>query len=216
MFADYGGLSQAAGNARPHSGAGDRFSPSGRPKKAREEAEVEDSGPKISLEEHEHALSEARAAAFQEGRLAAVAEADERMRGVEERYISVLEDIGAQLNESIRSIEQEAVKLALQISEKLVGTIVEINPEYILSIVQEAIKLSGGATIKSVKVSPQDFEFISLLNLPKQFKEFDGTWHFEPDETVKSGCIVNMAGGEVDYQLDAAWERIREHVVKVI
>jgi flagellar biosynthesis/type III secretory pathway protein FliH len=96
-----------------------------------------------------------------------------------------------------------------------VGAIVDINPEYIIDIIKEGIALAGGAKIKSIKVSPQDLEFLNLLNLSKQFKKFDGGWSFEGDDTIKSGCVVEMIGGVVDYQIDKAWERIRDQVVKV-
>jgi flagellar biosynthesis/type III secretory pathway protein FliH len=137
------------------------------------------------------------------------------MRALEERYGEVLRDIGNQLNESLEGIEQQAVSLAVAISEKLVGTIVDVNPEYILEIVREALKLTGGSSIKTVRVSPQDLEFFNMVKLSKEFKQYDGSWSFQADDTVKAGCIVESSSGQVDYDISRAWQRIADQVVKV-
>jgi flagellar biosynthesis/type III secretory pathway protein FliH len=218
MFADYGGVPPAGDERRFHgTGGGDRFDPNRRQVRSmEEEQEAADEIAEQLRAEHARELEAARAEAFQEGRIAAIEELDERMKIIEDRYASVLEDVGQQIGENLKTMEHQAVNLAIQISQKLIGTVVEINPEYILGIVREAIKLAGGAIIRSIRVSPQDHEFLSLLSLPKQFKEYDGTWNFEADGSVKSGCVVMTSGGEVDFQIEPAWERIKEKVVKVI
>ncbi len=217
MFADYGGVPPAGDQVRFHGGGGGRFDPNRRQVLSMEEDQkaAEQIADQLRAE-HGRELEAVRAEAFQEGRLAAVEELDERMKVIEGRYATVLEDVGQQISENLKTMEHQAVNLAIQISQKLIGTVVEINPEYILGIVREAIKLAGGAIIRSIRVSPQDHEFLSLLSLPKQFKDYDGTWNFEADESVKSGCVVMTSGGEVDFQIDPAWERIKDKVVKVI
>lgn len=214
MFSDFGGRIGSTGSRRHGQGAGGVYSPTRRLTEEDIAQEVE-RRLQVHLAEHARQLEEARAQGLEEGKAAAAAEAEERSRQLEERYIGVLEDIGAQLNESLVSLEQQALNLSLEISNKLVGTIVDVNPEYIIGIVKEAIGLAGGTKIKSIKVSPQDLEFLNLLNLSKEFKEFDGGWSFEGDDTIKSGCVVEMAGGVVDYQIDKAWERIRDQVVRI-
>jgi flagellar biosynthesis/type III secretory pathway protein FliH len=214
MFSDFGGRIGNAGARRHGQGAGGVYSPTRRLTEEDIAQEVE-RRLQARLDEHARQLEEARSQGLEEGKATAAAGADERNRQLEERYIGVLEDIGTQLNESLVAMEQQALNLALEISSKLVGTIVDINPEYIIGIIKEGIALAGGVKIKGIKVSPQDLEFLNLLNLSKQFKEFDGGWSFEGDDTVKAGCVVEMVGGVVDYQIDKAWERIREQVVKV-
>jgi flagellar biosynthesis/type III secretory pathway protein FliH len=214
MFSDYGGrLGAQEGDTRPHVPMG-----AGVPAERRRSR-----APEVSPEEEaarqqqviEQAVEEARESAREEGRQAAQAEFDEKMRALEERYGEVLRDIGNQLNESLEGIEQQAVSLAVAISEKLVGTIVDVNPEYILEIVREALKLTGGSSIKTVRVSPQDLEFFNMVKLSKEFKQYDGSWSFQADDTVKAGCIVESSSGQVDYDISRAWQRIADQVVKV-
>jgi flagellar biosynthesis/type III secretory pathway protein FliH len=47
-------------------------------------------------------------------------------------------------------------------------------------------------------------------------KEYDGSWSFVQDETIRAGCVVETSSGEVDFRLDQAWERIKDNVVKVL
>jgi flagellar biosynthesis/type III secretory pathway protein FliH len=160
-------------------------------------------------------LEQTRIAAVELGRGEAREECDARLRMLSERYNSVIEDMNSQIRESVESVERRAVDFALQVSKKLVGTAVEINPEYVLEVIKEAIKLTGGANIKSIKVSPQDMEFLKMLSPERQFKEFDGSWSFQTDDSIRAGCVVETTAGQVDCDLEKAWDRIREHVVKV-
>jgi flagellar biosynthesis/type III secretory pathway protein FliH len=166
-------------------------------------------------EEHARQLEEARAAAKEEALADARREGEERLKALEERYAALLDDMGIQIRENVESVERQAVELAVHISKKLVGAIVEINPEYVLGIIKEAVKLTGGATIKAIRVSPQDLEFLKMLSPEKQFKEFDGSWSFQADETIHAGCVVETSSGQVEFDLEKAWERIKESVLKV-
>lgn len=166
-------------------------------------------------EEHVRQLEELRAQVSEEVRQEVEKQCDERVKAIEERYATLIEDMNTQIQEGIDGVERRAVEFAVQVAKKLVGTTVEVNPEYILGIIKEATKLTGGATIKAIRVSPQDLEFLKMLSPDKQFKEFDGSWSFQADETIHAGCVVEISSGEVEFDLDKAWERIKESVIKV-
>jgi len=171
---------------------------------------------RIALQaEHERHLEEVKAALQQELEARFAVEGEERVKAVEERYRTVIDDMGSQIQEEVEAVERRAVEFALQVARKLVGTIVEINPEYILHAIKDAVKLTGGATIKAIRVSPQDLEFIQMLSPDRQFKEFDGSWSFQPDDTIRAGCVIETSSGEVEFDLDKTWERIKESVTKV-
>jgi len=213
MFDDFGG-SIGGSEVRRH-GVSDTasYSPTKRVNSEEIEAEVT-----RRLQARQAQLTEqvatARAQGFEEGKQSALADTQAMLQESEQRYQAILQDLGVQLNESIGAVEQHAVKLALQISEKLVGSTVDINPEYIVPIVKEALKLAGTATIRSVKVSPQDFEFLSMIEQRGDIKGSEDAWRFEADQSIRAGCVVQMVGGEVDYRLDQAWERIREQIMR--
>ena len=165
--------------------------------------------------EHERHLEEVKGALQRELSAQYAAESEDRVKSVEERYRTIIDDMGGQIRQEVEAVERRAVEFAVQVARKLVGTIVEINPEYILQVIQEAIKLTGGATIKAIRVSPHDLEFIKMLSPSRQFKEFDGSWSFQPDDTIRAGCVVETSSGEVEFDLDKTWDRIKESVIKV-
>ena len=166
---------------------------------------------KALQEDHEHQVEALKTSLNEEIR----AEAQSEIKAIEERYAALIEDMNVQISEGISGVERRAVELAVHVAKKLVGTIVAINPEYVLEVIKEGVKLTGGATIKAIRVSPQDLEFLKLLTPEKQFKEFDGSWSFQADDTIRAGCIIETSSGEVEFDLDKAWERIKESVTKV-
>jgi flagellar biosynthesis/type III secretory pathway protein FliH len=165
--------------------------------------------------EHERHLEEVKAALQHELSAQYAAESEDKVKSVEERYRTIIDDMGGQIRQEVEAVERRAVEFAVQVARKLVGTIVEINPEYILQVIQEAIKLTGGATIKAIRVGPHDLEFIKMLSPDRQFKEFDGSWSFQADDTIRAGCVVETSSGEVEFDLDKTWDRIKESVIKV-
>ena len=173
-----------------------------------------------AVEARRREIEQARTQGYSEGRDTAISEAvaqnNARMQQIEQRLAGIFRDLDEQVKHEVVEMERQAVELALQVARKIIDQAVEINPEYIVSIIKEAITQSGSALIRKVRVSPQDMEFVEYAGLRKQLKEFDGSWDFEADETIRSGCIVETSAAEIDYQLDKAWERVREQVVKVI
>lgn len=208
MFADYGGFAGSAEGKRWHLPEHLGIAA------AKQEKEEEIPGQRLTDEE----IAAIKAAAMEEGRVAGKAEAEavfaEQVKQMQERLVAVFQDMAQQLKQHLSEIERSAVDLSLAISGKVVGHAVEINPEYIQKVISDALAHAGGAAIKKVRVSPQDLEFIQVVGVAKQIKDCDGSWDFEADESIKTGCVVETSAGEVDFQLDAAWERIRENVLK--
>jgi len=215
MFADFGGRSEGDKDKRYHIPTGMSFAAARRLRGDMTEIEDDPNVQKIHKDELQKMLQQA----VEQGRAEALAEAtlqtNEQIKALEDRYGTIVQDVANQLVEGHRQTEKQALELALSISQKLVGSVVEINPEYVLEIIQQALKQTGGATIRLIKVSPQDLEFIQLLNLPKHFKEFDGTWKFESDDSIRAGCVVITTAGDVDFQLDQAWARVQDQIMRI-
>jgi flagellar biosynthesis/type III secretory pathway protein FliH len=208
VFADYGGFQNTEGAQRWHLPQHLAATSS------TQAVEVEENVLKFTPEE----LEAIKAEAFAAGQSQAIQDLGEKrlseLQQIEERMLQVFKDIATQMNQELQALEASAVKLAVEIGEKIVGHAVEINPEYITNIVRQALGKAGGAAIKTVRVSPQDLEFIQVVGVAKQLKEFDGTWAFEADDTIRAGCVVSTSAGEVDFQIDKAWERMRDAVLK--
>ncbi|MDZ4785871.1 MAG: FliH/SctL family protein [bacterium] len=205
MFEDYGSGSNLSGAKRWQ--ASDKLST---------ETEAVNSAPLFTQEKVQQLITEAqtnaRAAALEEARLLR----EQEIAKFSESTCALLKDLEIKTIEKITTLEKQALELSLAISKKIIDQAVEINPEYLVDLIKRALGLAGSATIKKVRISKQDMEFIEVMGISKKLKEYDGSWIFEADETINSGCLVETSAGEVDFQLDKAWERISDSIVKVL
>jgi flagellar biosynthesis/type III secretory pathway protein FliH len=212
MFADYGGLSASQSKRRYHLPDG------GEPEVENTETSTGPQEEQITLPVSQ--LEALREEAFQAGLSQGTAEAQQmhlqEIQAMGARVEGVLSDLAAQVADEMQRMEREAIHLALAIAERMIGYAVEINPEYIIKVVHDALALCGAANIQRIRVSPEDLEFIEVMGVAKGFKEYDGTWSFAPDETIRAGCVVETSAGEIDHRLDAAWDRVKENVIKVL
>lgn len=213
MFNDFGGGIQGTNDALWHLPQGVRYISEESKKSEVEQKEIE----RLALEEE---IRIAREQSFEEGKAQGLAQAEEmikqRTEEMNARIGTIIKDMASQIRERLTQVEKDAVKLSINITEKLIPKAVEINPEYIVSILQEALDLAGASIIKKVRVSPEDMEFINVVGLQNNLAEFDGSWDFAPDETIRAGCIVETSAGEVEYDLDKAWTRIKDGILKVV
>jgi flagellar biosynthesis/type III secretory pathway protein FliH len=158
--------------------------------------------------------------AFESGHKAGFAESQgkiqEHVNVVSERMTTLLSDLNKQVLEQSASVEQQAVQLAVEIARQLTRATVDYNPEYILPIVREGLEQVGGAVVKQIKVSKEDLEFLTLAGALAGLEGAGSKWHFVADDSVKSGCIVETASGEIDLQIEPAFERVKNQILKAI
>lgn len=213
MFADYGGIDKSGAETRYHLPENEDYKPV-YADTFEEEKEAE--AKELAYQEQ---LEKIREESYQEGRMAALEESvsmqNDKLKQVEEQIKVMFADLNQQINEKVDGIEHHAVELSLHIAKKIMGSIVEVNPEYIIPIIQQALDVGGASFISSILVSPQDYEFLELVGLMKTLREEGQTWEFKPDTSIKAGCILETNTGVVDFDLDKAWERIAEKVVEV-
>jgi flagellar biosynthesis/type III secretory pathway protein FliH len=172
--------------------------------------------PGVDPEEHQRAIEEARASAFAEAREATQADANARVEALEARFSATLEDLKTQVAESVAAAEERAAELALSVARKLMGAAAESSPDYLKSLLKEAIAAAGNAEIRRIKVSPQDYEALKALPRESLGAGSAAGWTFEPDESIHIGCVLVTAAGEVDFNLDKAWERIRKQALNPV
>jgi flagellar assembly protein FliH len=160
-------------------------------------------------------VAEALSQAYERGCSDTRKEIDQVQQQLEERYSLLWEDMQAQLDEALHINERKAVELALQIAKRLVGDVVQDRRDYIQQVISEAIKMTAGAEISTIRVSPSDYEFLKLQGYGDTKKFIAGeAISFTSDESIKAGCVLVTSAGEVDFDLDKAWERIRAKVLQ--
>ena len=219
MFEDYSGIMPA--NNGPEWGGMDAFQCQQQDGDAavRElelrvrEEQLEEQRKQRELAEQAALIQGSYTRGLEEGRNSARTEAEENLKALEARLSTTLDDIRVQISESLTTTEQKAAELALLIARKLIGSVVESSSDYILPIVKEAIALSGSAQIKHIRVSTRDYEFLQNIKPAALGAESDAAWSFEADDSIHIGCVVVTTGGEVDLNLEQAWERIRAQIL---
>lgn len=211
MFADFGGRFAGEQDGRWHLPAHLSAASSRREaKEAEDQQKVQ-----ADLAERDQIRQQAFQEGLAQGRAEAKAEQEAALAANQQRISEIFNDLQMQWGEMAAQLANRTTQLSVAIAKKLVETAVEINPEYIVGIVKSAVSQAGGADIRKIKVSPQDMEFIEVVGVHKLFKDFEESWRFEADASIRAGCVVETSAGEIDFDIDRAFERIREKVVTV-
>lgn len=104
-------------------------------------------------------------------------------------------------------IGQELITLAVRIAEQVVHRTVKTEPETLLSVVDDILRLdTGKSAVLQLYVHPDDLKMVShyLLDNPDT-----SLWRVLPDDTMTpGGCKARTALGEIDATLEKRWERV--------
>ncbi len=111
--------------------------------------------------------------------------------------------------------EQDTVKLAIAIAEKVVKRLGLTRADVTAENVKSALELVVGQTDVVVKVAPGFLE--SLQTLAGKSEVVLGQYRsvrLEAEESIEpGGCVLTMRQGEIDAQLGTQLERIRDELV---
>lgn len=165
-------------------------------------------------EEREQMLAQVQQAAYSKALEEARAEFEDLKKQYSIRFETIVDDTRSQVDETCRGNEQRAVELAFQIAKKLLGAVVTDHHEYIHEVISEALRAAGNAEIQSVRVSPQDYEFLSMPQGSDASSAMGRAWKLESDDSIGAGCIVVTSAGDVDFDLEKSWARMREKVTR--
>ena len=110
------------------------------------------------------------------------------------------------------SAEEQAVRLAMAIAEKIVHHEVRINKEVILEILRAALKKVSDHKKVKIRVSPDDLLLIQqskpdFLDIQDRL----ATIAFEEDPSItKGGCVVETELGDVDARIEKQIQAITD------
>jgi flagellar assembly protein FliH len=99
---------------------------------------------------------------------------------------------------------RDLLRLALGISERIVGTVGEHDPEVAQRQVETSMALLLDRTNLTVRVNPADMPLLGKV-FPAMLTAFDGAAdaRLEADETVaRGGCTVTSPDGDIDARLE--------------
>jgi flagellar assembly protein FliH len=135
---------------------------------------------------------------------------------ISSRVAALEEEIRKKFTEALNNVEKDSAKLSIQIAQRIVHQAAETHPEYIVDLVRGALASMKGGQVIRVRVSPQDHEFLSLVELPNDLANEELSIKYVADDNIKGGCIIETDFGIVDAQLDTMWSQVRDKIFEVL
>jgi len=143
-----------------------------------------------------------------EGKAAAEGEYSNKLTELQETFARLSAEIQNAQEEFNQKLEKEAVKLAVQISKRILQTTVEAKPEYIVEVIKRAFKESGVHKPLKIKMSPKDYEFVQSVKTSDELAPLSSKTEYAADANIKSGCTVETENGNLDLRIDNMWYEV--------
>ena len=148
----------------------------------------------------------ARRAGFTEGFESGYAEG----KALVDAHLARLQSISAAMQTSIaqfdEAIADQLTKLSLDLARRVIRTELNVHPEAMLALVQEALRAvpEGGAK-GEIRLHPNDLDLVrTKLTLEPSL----GNWSLAPDATIEAGgCRVVTRLCDIDATLGTRWKQ---------
>ena len=160
---------------------------------------------------YRQAKEEGHAAGFQEGLTTGQQEgrqhAETAVKVEVDQIHNLLSALSKELHEIDQNVAQDLLDLALDLSKKMLLKALQVNPELIIPIVQEAMRqLPNTSHPPQLMLHPDDAELIRK-HLSDQQSQSD--WEICEDEQIeKGGCRIKTNGSEIDASTPTRWQQI--------
>jgi len=149
---------------------------------------------------HAEGLEAGRAAGEQAARDEVVRSLSDEIGALVEGWTLVLEDLRATRRTMIEEAADDLLLLAGELARRIVGRTIELDGDVATRQVEEAVRLVGGARLKTIVVHPADLERVRE-HLPTLLETVGGARDvvLQADGTIdRGGCVVRTDDGEVD------------------
>lgn len=139
-------------------------------------------------------------AGLKEGRQQAGSEA--------ERLIALAASFSSEIAELDQRVAQQLLDVALEAARRMLGSALEVRPQLMLPVIQEAIRsLPVLGEKHCLRLHPEDAAL--LRECAGEPPAVVSGWAIIEDAAIeRGGCVVCTSHGEVDATLDARWRRI--------
>jgi flagellar assembly protein FliH len=133
-----------------------------------------------------------------------------KLDGILDRINGVLKEILECRKGFPRLYEKRTLDLICRIAEKVVRGRIKADSDVVRGAIMEALELAGDRTEVTVKVNPEDMEYVKELR-PEFFDRIKDlrSMSMESDPSVsKGGCVVETGFGHVDASVESQLEKI--------
>jgi flagellar assembly protein FliH len=168
-----------------------------------------------AAEAEAHKIREhARREGYAEGLVAGRAELQALAEPIVEALSSAVEQVHELRVRSADEIEAEAVSLAMQVAEKVVGGAIAVEPERVLDVVRGALRAIVERERLVILVNPDDLPLVRE-GMQELAGSLGGIEHVEVQEerrVQRGGALVRTTVGEIDAKIATKLARAREAV----
>ncbi|MXS80816.1 flagellar assembly protein FliH [Nitrosomonas eutropha] len=151
---------------------------------------------------YQQAHEEGKTAGYQEG----MKQAKQTAAAEAQRFQALINTFAREVKDIDQAMAQDLLALAVDLARKITGQALQIKPELILPIVEDAIRqLTSVSQPIQLTLHPDDAARIRthLEDHPAHPK-----WHIQEDAQIEpGGCRVESGGCEVDATLSTRWQR---------
>ena len=142
---------------------------------------------------------------YLEGGLAGEAEARQHASAMLARLKATIDEIAALRTGLLAQTEQDIVRLAVAIAERIVRRDVHANPQLLVSVARAAARQLGDNAVATILLQPDD---LATIVAQRDSTPESGPIRLDADLSLPhGGCVVRSAFGQIDVSLDT---QIRE------
>ncbi len=144
------------------------------------------------------------------GRTDALDETKNAMQSLMHVWSESLETLNSMKQSLLLDAKSDILKLALEIGERVVYRIIEIDPSVIEDQMVESLRLLAKRTDVTISVSPADFDTAQDLvpDMIAQIDSCEGISVLSEPGLTSGGCIIQTGGGEIDATIETQLDRI--------
>ena len=106
--------------------------------------------------------------------------------------------------------ETDLTVLAAQLAERILQQELARRPAQSASLVREALTLAAGLPVASLRLHPADLELLTTPGSPRLAGP--GCELIADEQLQRGGCVVELAGGEIDARIETRLTRLVEEL----
>ncbi len=169
---------------------------------------------KEALNEAETIKNTAYQEAYEKGTREAIEEARNEAELIREQARMVLKQAEEIRKQTLESLEQEIINLAVEIAEKVLNAKLELDPQIVVDLASESIKMLKERDKVILLVNPDEVGLYEdrRYELEKELSP-KGELHIIADHEIEpGGCVVETEYGYIDAQLKTRWKALLDNL----
>lgn len=160
----------------------------------------------------EREIQSAREEGFQDGFNEGKEEGLASLRDAITTYLNTSNAMSQEKVKVMKQVEKDVIELSVQIAEKIIGKELSMNPETIVDIVNDGIRKVTDKDTVTIKVSPDDFDYVVSKKelFQQQMPDIKNIVILRDPRMVAGGCKIETSLGYIDSSVSTKLSAIKQ------